>query len=53
MNKLVKGSQKTDVITTTVKIIFGTLLLVRIVKTTTELYLTIEDRKKQQDLKKQ
>ncbi|WP_157766138.1 hypothetical protein [Aquimarina aggregata] len=46
MNKLVNSSQKTDVITTTVKIIFGTLLLVRIIKTSTELYFTIEDRKR-------
>lgn len=46
MNKLVTDSQKSDTIATAVKIIFGAFLLVRIIKTSTDLYYTIEDRKK-------
>ncbi len=46
MNKIIKSETiKPDVIATTVKIIFGTFLLVRTIKTATEIYFKIEDRK--------
>ncbi|WP_167571836.1 hypothetical protein [Aquimarina algiphila] len=44
VNKLLTEPPKTDKIGTAVKVILGVLLLVRIVKTSTDLYFTIEDR---------
>ncbi len=41
---LLKDIAKPDTITTTVKVIFGVLLLVRIAKTSADLYFMIEDR---------
>ncbi|MBG6131769.1 hypothetical protein IWQ47_003489 [Aquimarina sp. EL_43] len=45
MNKLVENTQKPDTVATVVKVIFGAFLLVRIIKTSVELYYTLEDRK--------
>ncbi|WP_161635351.1 hypothetical protein [Aquimarina macrocephali] len=42
MNKLIENTPKPD---TVVKVIFGAFLLVRIIKTSVELYYTLEDRK--------
>ena len=47
VHKLITETTKPDYIATTVKIIFGTFLLVRIIKTSTDLYFTIQDRKKE------
>lgn len=47
MNKLVENTPKPDTVATVVKVIFGAFLLVRIIKTSVELYYTLEDRKKE------
>ncbi len=45
MSKLIENTPKPDTVATAVKVIFGAFLLVRIIKTSVDLYYTLEDRK--------